>query len=246
MALFLSETGFDAAMLDFNVPYRTAHTVTPGVSQSIPFSLPDLPIGSASYPLPSHDLGFSGSVKLTGLDHSLGFGGEGLSYDAQGALTGGALTFIGLVTAGSLNYGVAGVSLNAVDFNAAAQTASTADDVALFDAQFAGNDLITLSTFGDVFNAGLGRDLILDLGGSDTLNGGGGDDLILSGKGNDRVDGGLGNDLVLAGVGDDRVKGQRRGGYLVGRCGQRHADRRGWRGCVPVQGGRRGGGDQRL
>jgi Ca2+-binding RTX toxin-like protein len=175
---------------------------------SFPFALPDIPVGTATYPIPEHTYAFAVATRVDwGSEQVQALGGDGFAYDGQGDLVGGTATALFISNAGIAAAVVLGFSLNAASCYGVTQTASTADDIALFNQIFTGNDLIALSAENDVFNAGLGRDLVIDQGGADRINAGGGNDLVQAGKGNDRVDAGLGNDVVLGGAGNDVVQG---------------------------------------
>ena len=208
MAAFFSDLAFNPNNLDFNAPFRTTHTVSEVAGGSFPFQLPPMPVGTATYQIPEHTVGFTVGLRVAwGSDQVLALGGDGFAYDGQGDLVGGIATTLFVLNAGGAAAAVVGFALSAATCYGVTQTASTTDDIALFNQIFGGNDFITLSAENDVFNAGSGRDLVFDQGGADRINAGGGNDLVQAGKGNDRVDAGLGNDVVLGGAGNDVVQG---------------------------------------
>ncbi len=208
MALFNADMAFNPNTLDFNAPFRTTHTVSEVAGGSAFFQLPAIPVGTATYQIPEHTFAFTMATRVVwGSDQVQALGGDGFAYDDQGDLTGGTATTLFLSNAGAAAAMVLGFSLSAAGCYDVTQTASTADDIALFNQIFVGNDLITLSAENDVFNAGAGRDLVIDQGGADRIKAGGGNDLVQAGKGNDRVDAGTGNDVVQGGAGNDVVQG---------------------------------------
>lgn len=208
MAVFFSDLAFNPNNLDFNAPFRTTHTVSEVAGGSFLFQLPPMPVGTATYQIPEHTFAFTMATRVVwGSDQVLALGGDGFAYDGQGDLVGGTATTLYLSNAGGAAAAVLGFALSAATCYGVTQTGSTTDDIALFNQIFVGNDLITLSAENDVFNAGLGRDLVIDQGGADRISAGGGNDLVQAGKGNDRVDASLGNDVVLGGAGNDTVLG---------------------------------------
>lgn len=208
MATFFSENAFNVTTLDFNEPFREPHSTTQVGSGSLPFNLPSIDIGSATYDLPSHTFAFSGGTRVVwGGIHVAVIAGDGFAYGASGELVAGTATVLVDLNNNNMDFAVVGFSASAVAFAAASQTASNVDDIALFNQIFTGNDLITLSAFNDVFNSGAGQDLIYDQGGNDKINAGSANDFVLSGKGIDRVDAGTGNDVVMGGAGNDRIDG---------------------------------------
>ena len=82
-------------------------------------------------------------------------------------------------------WGMTGFSLSARAILNAGQTASLADDRALFASALKGNDLIELSDFDDRMNGFAGRDTIYGNAGDDVLTGGKGSDLIYGGADSD-------------------------------------------------------------
>ncbi|TKD21814.1 calcium-binding protein [Rhodobacter capsulatus] len=59
----------------------------------------------------------------------------------------------------------------------------------------------------NLFDGGLGNDLLSMGGGNDTGLGGGGNDTVLGGAGDDSLDGGIGRDMILGEAGNDTVIG---------------------------------------
>lgn len=112
-----------------------------------------------------------------------------------------------------------GFSQSAVAYGDAIASVGRADDRALVAMALAGNDVVALSAFDDVFNAGAGRDLIADAGGSDRINSGAGGDIVAAGQGNDLVLAGAGNDIVLSVSGNDTLRGDGGNDIIAGGSG---------------------------
>jgi Ca2+-binding RTX toxin-like protein len=108
-----------------------------------------------------------------------------------------------------------GVSVSGAAFGAAAWTATTDDDLALYRLMLAGNDYVLLSAADDVFDAGDGKDLVLDQSGNNRINAGLGDDVTRSGTGHDTVSGGRGDDVLIDDGGTNRMNGGG-GGDVIG------------------------------
>ncbi len=208
MAVFASELAFNIANLNFNLPFQGGFTLDGQPGGSLIDQPPPYPIGGQAYDLPGLNLTFHELLQVSwGSGLEVWLGGNDLVYAGDATISAGTVGFLFMVTNEALNYGFAGVSLAAADLSLAAHTASTTDDLAIVSQLLAGNDLVGLSEFNDVFNSGAGKDLIGGAGGADRINGAAGDDIIEGGKGNDRIDGGSGNDVVIGGTGDDRLKG---------------------------------------
>ncbi len=98
-------------------------------------------------------------------------------------------------------------TLSAASFNAAMQSAGTADDRALLQGLLTGDDTLTLSAFGDnVYGLG-GNDRIDGKGGNDTVLGGAGNDTLIGGRGADNLQGGTQGDSITGGDGNDTMTG---------------------------------------
>lgn len=126
--------------------------------------------------------------------------GSGLHINAMGYVFGTASVFSAGTYMGASkpsfrpNWIIDHAALDVTKLAAAALSASTADDGALFKAIFAGNDSIQLSS---------GNDFFCGFAGNDTINGGAGDDFLAGDTGVDRLYGGLGADTLHGGGGID-------------------------------------------
>lgn len=129
---------------------------------------------------------------------------------------------LGVVTAGSIDvfskqnlvgttwiksFILSDIGGSAVAYDAALKSVSTADDRAFLNAALAGDDLVALSKFNDIFNASTG---------DDTVRGGYGNDLLNGDAGVDRIDGESGIDSVSGGAGNDELLGGRGADFLYG------------------------------
>ena len=132
-------------------------------------------------------------------DHYHLFSGFGLTYDADGMVTGGTFTSLSVVNGGEVQ-SYTGASLDAA---MVAQLVMTGDTFGLWDELLAGNDQITGSAFRDVLLGNTGDDTISGKDGRDVLRGESGNDSLLGGLANDRLFGGSGNDILSGGVGSD-------------------------------------------
>lgn len=111
---------------------------------------------------------------------------------------------------------ITGISIPAADIEAASQTVSRTDDLAIVAKLLAGNDGITLSAFGDWFDAKGGNDTMAGGSGNDTLLGGIGNDIIVGGNDRDVLIGGAGADRLTGGAGADRMTGGTGNDILTG------------------------------
>ena len=208
MALFNSDFAYNSNLLDFNEPFRSGHEISELGGRTLNFPMPVLPIGAADYQIPPVEITVQSIWRVTwGVNNEAQLEGNDIVYGAGSSVVGGTARVLFLQHDEAANYAFAGFSLDAADVWAATQTASNADDKALVVQILAGNDLVALSDFDDVFNSGAGRDLIVDGLGSDRINAGSGNDVVLAGRGNDRVDGSVGQDLVVGGAGSDQIAG---------------------------------------
>ena len=122
------------------------------------------------------------------------FTGTFTGYDVNGFPTGGTITSISVNTgSGTLNFNLAATP---VDVSAVLAAIAANDETALFSALFAGNDVITGTTFNDVLNGYSGNDNIRGGLGADVLRGDDGDDTLIGGLGNDLLTGGNGIDTA--------------------------------------------------
>ncbi len=156
--------------------------------------------------------------------------GTGLTVDAFGHLTGGTVTVLSQFTSpvGTFIGSIIGVNIAASALNAVAATVSTADDYALIQQAFSGNDLVALSDLGDRFRSSTGIDLVFSNAGNDKVWLGAGNDACIAGTGQDFVSGdgnddllvgNQGNDTLLGGAGRDLIDGGRGNDLLTGGAG---------------------------
>lgn len=125
---------------------------------------------------------------------SLLAGGTGFTSNGTG-LTGGTITgLLELGASGNTLYTIERVSVSASAFQSALQSSSAADDRALLENAFSGDDYIYLSGGNDRVYGFTGKDVIFGGGGNDYLNGGAGDDYLSGNAGTDTMIGGTGDD----------------------------------------------------
>jgi Ca2+-binding RTX toxin-like protein len=149
--------------------------------------------------------------------------GTDLTIDEEGNLTGGRLTGVAPrgtdLQTGTDDFGdnlITGFDISAVDFQAAVDTRTFADDKVLLRAMFAGDDVIELSRRNDKMLAGSGNDSVTGGNGNDTLAGDAGNDSLAGGQGNDVMYGGAGRDRLGGGTGADTLNGGRGNDRLSG------------------------------
>lgn len=143
-------------------------------------------------------------------------GGTGLTSNGTG-LTGGTITgLLELGASGSPLYTIERVSVSAASFQFALQSSSGADDRALLERAFAGDDAIYLSGGNDRVYGFTGKDVIYGGGGNDWMDGGAHDDYLNGNAGNDTMIGGTGDDqYVVDSTGDIVTEGADAGTDLV-------------------------------
>lgn len=133
-------------------------------------------------------------------DYYLTVAGSGITGSiARGTVT-GTVTLMAEVYASPSGafyswWGIAGTSISARAILNAGQTASLADDLALFGNALKGDDVIELSVYDD---------WMMGFAGRDTIRGNGGDDTITGGTGSDRLYGGEGADAFIFDDGDSK------------------------------------------
>lgn len=140
------------------------------------------------------------------------FTGHGLTYSADGYLTGGTITGYTGTMDGDTVVTATGLDISARALEAAIDTRSVADDYRLFAKALDGNDTIVGSTGNnqlrgyagnDVIKAGAGFDSVWGGLGNDTISGNGGNDRLAGNAGDDVLAGGLGHNVLIGGGGDD-------------------------------------------
>lgn len=103
-------------------------------------------------------------------------------------------------------------------FDAIATTLSQGRNANIFDGGL-GNDLLSMGGGNDTALGGRGNDTIQGGNGNDLLDGGIGRDVIQAGNGNDSMTGGLGTDRISGGAGRDRIDGGDGNDTLMGDAG---------------------------
>jgi Ca2+-binding RTX toxin-like protein len=168
------------------------------------------------------------------------FEGTAFEYtvvNGQSLLTGGTLSTLTILEAGSNVGTISNLSINNLDLTNAFLAELDGSDPFALEAMFLQTDWVFQGTDGvQVLTADqtsaegyaippsgddiaylLGGDDIFDLGaGNDTLFGGDGRDQLFGGSGNDRVSGGAHRDKLYGGEGDDLLKGGSWGDSLYG------------------------------
>ncbi|HVV95446.1 MAG TPA: calcium-binding protein [Hyphomicrobiales bacterium] len=133
------------------------------------------------------------------------FDGQNLTYDAQGVPKGGTVTRYLADRDGGFAFEADGLSIKVADLVKAARTATTADDLSLFQKALAGADNMTGGNLHDVLQGFGGNDHLSGGAGNDLLQGGSGADFLDGGSGADRLAGGLGNDTYSIDSASDKV-----------------------------------------
>lgn len=148
----------------------------------------------------------------------LSFYGSGFAREIGGNMTGGQIDALSqwawVVDAGAPLGGYyterwhwAGIDVSMMDFWAAGDTPSLADDRMLIRSILSGDDTFHLSDESDTIRGFQGNDIIHGRAGSDVLDGNLGDDHLFGGRGFDHLSGGRGNDTLLGRNGHDTLNG---------------------------------------
>lgn len=132
-----------------------------------------------------------------GIQHK--FTGKDLHYDSEGMPDGGTFTSYLYELFGNDHWTMRGVSIDAVDFVAAALTKGVADDHALLEAALSGKDKIIGANMDDVLHGYGGNDTLIGNIGSDRLYGDAGNDTLIGNgiQGSDKLYGGEGADKFV-------------------------------------------------
>lgn len=140
------------------------------------------------------------------------FRGSGFKYDSDGVPVAGTVTSYSILYNGVSMVHVSGASIAATTIVSAAKTSSYADDIAIFSAVLAGNDVIDggenqnyLQGYAgnDTISGGNSLDNLYGDDGNDTLYGKGSVDWLYGGNGNDILNGGAEYDYLYGGEGSD-------------------------------------------
>jgi|GEM_PF-3049594 len=165
---------------------------------------------------------WNGPTSLFNAETRLMASGENVVLDAnQNALSGvvTGLFYNETFNGNSFYFGLSGFSVSAVTFQAAAETRSITDDIALLKSALRGADRITGSADADYAYGWTGNDKLFGNAGNDTLSGDGGNDLLRGGSGNDVLKGGSGADRIYGDNGNDRLDGGFGADTLTGGAG---------------------------
>lgn len=137
----------------------------------------------------------------------------GLALDAANLPTAGQFT-AAFASQTNLSTGVTrdvlsvtGLNWDAATMVAVGNTATSADDDALYASAFTGNDRFDLSDRRDWARGYEGRDRLTGNGGNDRLYGDSGADRLSGDDGDDALFGGAGGDRIDCGAGSDTVRG---------------------------------------
>lgn len=150
-------------------------------------------------------IAYTDVFKVTGISglvtKSLIFGGPEIVIDANLNVTGGTVNAIQEFNdnAGSVMWGIQGITLDALALYNTALTANAGDETNLIKQALSGNDHFELSAFADVASG---------FGGNDTIHGNAGKDFLEGGPGNDTIFGGSQADTIIGNSGDDDLFGQ--------------------------------------
>lgn len=138
------------------------------------------------------------------------FRGYGFRYDSQGTPTAGTVTSYAIYYGSSRVAVLDGASVAAWRIVDAAQTFSTADDLALIKSVLAGDDTI---------DGGDSPNYLWGFGGNDVITGGQYWDDLFGDEGNDTLYGYFDSDSLYGGTGNDVLNGGYYGDYLDGGAG---------------------------
>jgi RTX calcium-binding nonapeptide repeat (4 copies) len=148
-----------------------------------------------------------------------GLYGTNFTKNTSNHLTGGLVQAFINGTSAVTQSRVEGVSLSAVTVHNAMRTVGLADDQAVLQSMFRGNDLIDLSPSNDYAFGYTGNDTLYGEGGNDQLLGQAGNDVLVGGSGNDTLTGGAGADRLFGGYDADVLRGNSGNDFLKGEGG---------------------------
>ncbi|WP_292930104.1 calcium-binding protein [Novosphingobium sp. PASSN1] len=211
MANFVATTAFNLGTLDLSslITDQTGRTFFDNINEVTGSSV-EQDIAAFQY--------------LDGITRTAYFGGSGITFAADGTATAGTVRAVSVYSGriadfSKPNYILSRVTISALEIVGIANTASTADDLALLTKVLGGDDRILLSEFKDTMNGFGGNDKIFGFGDADVLNGGAGNDVLSGGDGNDVLNGDAGNDELSGGNGDDVLDGGAGDDQLLGNLG---------------------------
>jgi len=126
------------------------------------------------------------------------FFGTGFVYDRMGGPTGGTVSSFSTWYQATQAFLVSGINVSLAGIFAAANTASTTDDLNLIAGALTGADR---------FDGGDGADYVMLFSGNDVATGNDGNDTLFGGAGNDTLSGGNGADWLSGDAGADKLDG---------------------------------------
>jgi Ca2+-binding RTX toxin-like protein len=221
MAFFVSVDAWNTANFNLNAPYVTPPTTTTSAGGALtPFGA-SVTIDGVSF-TPSAPV----VTTQTEVDVAWGVGnttvilGTGLTFNGAGNINGGTVQSYGLTLGGNFSYNISGFSLTGTQLANASASAGHNDDVQVFNAMMANDDLVFLSVLNDAINVGGGQDLVFAGTGADNVTGGGDTDVLLGEAGNDNLAGGVGNDVLFGGDDLDKLTGDNGNDVLIGGLGK--------------------------
>ncbi|MFN0192529.1 MAG: calcium-binding protein [Aestuariivirga sp.] len=140
--------------------------------------------------------------------------GTGLTYDANGRVTGGTITTIYHYSAGTYNDAFYDLSLSATAFQSMLEAPGgpASRDLALRQFLHSGDDFIDARYR---LNDAVQGEVLKSFGGNDTVYGGAGGDTIFGGVGDDVLEGRGGNDSIHGEDGADTLKGEAGDDFLL-------------------------------
>ncbi len=218
MAILFAQTSFNLRAINLNntVSQYVGNTFLPGFNYTIPpVNMSGSYLGiSFSYNYPGQTVQDAYGIHWGSAPNTTLLAGTSFTVDGAGNLNGGTLQLASDTTpvsgGGSVqNWSIADFSMPVVNAIAAANSAGTADDLAIFKTALSGNDVIDMSTQNDRAWGFGGNDIMSGNGGRDRLYGGAGTDFLDGGNGNDRLYGGTGNDYIGMDSGNDLINGGR-------------------------------------
>ncbi len=216
MAVMYAQTSFNLRAINLNntVSQYLGHNFLQGVNLTMPaVNMSGGYLGiSFSYNFPGQTIQDAYGIQWGATPNTTLLGGTGFTVDGAGNLTGGTLQLASDTVAGTgggtiQNWSIADFSMPVADVLAAANTAGTTDDLAVFRTALSGNDAINMSDQNDRAWGFGGNDMMSGNGGRDRLYGGAGNDFLDGGNGNDRLFGGTGNDYLRLDAGNDLING---------------------------------------
>lgn len=208
--VILATDGFDYRMVDLHAVFDGAtQTLTEGASAQYTPGI-GYTVGAVNIMIPGNLISPDSHLRfdvVTAPDFDV----WGVSPEAGGTLV--RVSGAWYATGSAIH--IAGFSILADNFFAAAATLSLSDDKAMLRRVFRNNDFVQGATSNDAFHLGAGDDFYFDQGGQDWVAGGDGNDFLSAGCGNN----GDFNDTLIGGSGDDIILNLYGAGRMFGRVG---------------------------